>query len=84
MRVVPGKEQLWELLLACQAFGAELDGCRSLPGEEQETYRLTLQTGGADVAALRYYLALGRSRSTVTGCYLRLLLPEERRQELLY
>ncbi len=84
LRVVPGEERLWELLLACQTFGAEPDGCRSLPGEETEIYELTLQVQGADVAALTCYLSLGWSRSTVTGYYRQISLPVRTEKELLY
>ncbi|MBQ8383403.1 MAG: hypothetical protein IJX47_09390 [Clostridia bacterium] len=84
LRVVPGEEQLWELLFACQAFGARPEGCRTLPGAEAVTYELTLRVQNADVTALTYYLELGWSRSTVTGFYPELILPAEAERELLY
>lgn len=84
LRVVPGEDGLWELLLACQTYGAKTDGCRSLPGEETESYELTLRVQTADVSALTRYLELGRSRSTVTGYYRQISLPLRNEQELLY
>lgn len=84
LRVVPGEEQLWELLFACEALGAIPEECRTLPGAQRETYQLTLRVENADAAALACYLELGWSRSTVTGVYRELILPMEAEKELLY
>lgn len=84
LRAVPGEERLWELLLACQTFGAEPEGCRSLPGAANDTYELTLRVQDADVASLIRYLELCGSRSTVTGCYRQVAMPLGDSKELLY
>ncbi len=84
LRAVPSGEQLWELLFALEALGAKLMGCRSMTGQGEEGYLLTLQVDKADPAALANYLGLGRSRSTLTGFYRELILPVEAETELLY
>lgn len=84
LRVVPGKERLWELLFAGEALGAKLCDCRLLQGGEEAAYQLTFSVENADLTALQHYLELGGSRSTVTGYYKQITLPLEGRQELLY
>ena len=84
LRAVPEEDSLWELLLAFRTFGAETDGCRSLPGEETESYDLTLRVQSADVSALMRYLELGRSRSTVTGYYRQVSMPAQIEQDIFY
>lgn len=84
LKVVTGEEQLWELLLAAQSFGAILAGCRLLAGDAAETYQLNLNVERANIAALTYYLGMGWSRSTITGFYRQLMLPIEAKEELLY